>query len=359
MDSEAAVYDRYSAASRAVQPELCCPVSYSGDYLAVIPQEVLERDYGCGDPSPWVQPGETVLDLGAGGGKLAFILSQIVGPEGRVIGVDCNADMLALARRHHAAVAASLGYDNIVFHNGLIQDLRLDLDRLQHELEQRPVRSTGDWLELRSIEDRLRRTSPLVADASVDCVVSNCVLNLVRQTDRRQLFEEIFRVLRPGGRAAISDIVADRDVPEALQHNPELWSGCLSGAFREDRFLQAFEAAGFHGLQIVRRQPEPWRVVAGIEFRSMTVVAHKPREAKGETAAATVIYAGPFREVRDDAGRVYRRGERVTVDAVTSERLKSPPFSGLFWMLDGPSNSRGAPLITLPTTGCCGGTDAC
>ena len=120
----------------------------------------------------------------------------------------------------------------------------------------------------------------MVPDESVDCVVSNCVLNLVRPGDRRQLFAETFRVLRLGGRAAISDIVSDEDVPEHLQNDPELWSGCVSGAFREDRFLKAFEDAGFYEVQIAARQSEPWRTIEGIEFRSLTVVAHKGKQGR-------------------------------------------------------------------------------
>ena len=87
----------------------------------------------------------------------------------------------------------------------------------------------------------------------MDAVVSNCVLNLVRTEDRRQLFSEVYRVLKRGGRAIISDIVSDEDVPEDLQNDAELWSGCISGAFREDRFLEAFEDAGFYGCEIVNR----------------------------------------------------------------------------------------------------------
>jgi ubiquinone/menaquinone biosynthesis C-methylase UbiE len=275
LDPEAAVAQRYAAAAMVVEPALCCPVSYPVHYLDAIPEEVLAKDYGCGDPTPYVQPAETVLDLGAGAGKLAFILAQVVGPEGRVIGIDCNCEMLALARKHATGVAGRLGFANVEFRNGLIQDLLLDLDQLAAELAARPVRTVEDWLALRAAEDRLRRERPLVPDESVDCVVSNCVLNLVRPQDRRQLFEELVRVLRPGGRAAISDIVANHDVPEALQNDPELWSGCVSGAYREDRFLQAFEDAGFRDVQLAKREVEPWRTVERIEFRSVTVLAQK------------------------------------------------------------------------------------
>jgi SAM-dependent methyltransferase len=260
-EPEAFVRDRYTAAAQNVERALCCPVEYAADFLAVIPQEVIEKDYGCGDPTPYVGPGDCVVDLGAGAGKLCFILAQVVGPEGRVIGVDCNRDMLAVARHHQGTVAERLGYANVDFRYGLIQDLALDLDLLNAAIAQQPVADASQWLAIRGLEDRLRRQSPLIPSESVDCVVSNCVLNLVRPQDRRQLFGEIFRVLRKGGRVAISDIVADEDVPELLQADPTLWSGCISGAFREDRFLQAFEEAGFHGIQIAKRQREPWRTV--------------------------------------------------------------------------------------------------
>ena len=189
LDHEVAVRERYSAGAQEVQPELCCPVQYNARYLEAIPEEILERDYGCGDPTRWVRPGEVVLDLGSGGGKVCYIAAQVVGAEGRVIGVDCNPEMLALARKHKGDVATELGFSNVEFRCGLIQDLRLDLDRLTYELDRHPIRNHADWLKLRSLEDQLRNTEPLVSDDSVDCVVSNCVLNLVRTDDRRQMFQ--------------------------------------------------------------------------------------------------------------------------------------------------------------------------
>jgi arsenite methyltransferase len=284
---ETSVYARYAEAAGAVEPALCCSPTYPSRYLEVIPQEIIDRDYGCGDPTPYARPDETVVDLGSGGGKACYILAQVVGPAGRVIGIDCNDAMLALARRHQTDVAARLGFGNVEFRRGLIQDLALDLDLLAAELPRRPVQNLADWLALRELEDQLRRERPLVPNASVDCVVSNCVLNLVRPQDRVQLFGEVFRVLRDGGRAAISDIVSDRDVPEALRRDPTLWSGCISGAFREDRFVTAFEQAGFQDAQIVQRQAEPWQIVAGIEFRSITVLAHKGPSAVEACRAAT------------------------------------------------------------------------
>jgi len=327
---EASARERYAQAAERREPALCCPTEYSADFLSVIPQEILERDYGCGDPTPYVSESETVLDLGSGGGKLCYILSQVVGPRGRVIGVDCNCQMLALARSHQQTVADRIGYGNVDFRYGLIQDMRLDLDLLGRELGQHPVRTAADWVTLRQLEDRLRREQPMIADDSVDCVVSNCVLNLVRQQDRRQLFDEVFRVLRRGGRAAISDIVADEDVPDELQRDPKLWSGCISGAFREDRFLEAFEAAGFHGIEIVKRQRKPWQTINGIEFRSVTIVAHKGKLGPCLDRNQAVIYRGPFRKVDDDDGHAYTRGQRVAVCDKTFQLLQRAPYTGLF-----------------------------
>ena len=328
--SESAVYHRYASAAKAVEPALCCPIEYAADYLTIIPTEIIERDYGCGDPTPFVNEGDTVIDLGSGAGKLCYILSQVVGARGRVIGVDCNREMLGLARKYQSEIAERIGFANVSFRYGMIQDLRLDLDLLARELAEHPVRDPADWLALRSLEERLRREQPLIADDSVDCVVSNCVLNLVRQQDRRQLFAEVYRVLQRGGRAAISDIVSDQNVPEELQRDPELWSGCISGAFREDRFLQAFEEAGFHGIQIVKRQRDPWRTVGGIEFRSVTVVAHKGKQGPCLERNQAVIYRGPFKRVEDDDGHAYPRGERMAVCDKTFHLLKREPYAGLF-----------------------------
>ncbi len=331
---EGAVAKRYSAAARAKEPALCCPVQYRQEYLDAIPGELLERDYGCGDPTPYVRRGETVLDLGSGGGKACYILSQVVGPEGRVIGVDCNQEMIDLARRYRDTVAQRIGYANVEFRYGMIQDLALDLELLTEAVHALRMVKPQDWLDLRQVEQRLRRERPMVPDESVDCVVSNCVLNLVRPEDRRQLFAEIFRVLRLGGRAAISDIVSDEDVPEHLQNDPELWSGCVSGAFREDRFLKAFEEAGFYGVQIAARQTEPWRTIEGIEFRSLTVVAYKGKQGPCLERNQAVIYRGPFKKVEDDDNHVYYRGERMAVCDKTFRLLQKAPYVGQFEFIE-------------------------
>ena len=359
LNVSAAVRDRYSEAAKDRTADLCCAVSYDTRFLAVIPQEVLDRDYGCGDPSKYVQPGDVVLDLGSGGGKICFIAAQVVGPTGRVIGVDCNDDMLALARGSQADVAQRIGYANVQFRKGQIQDLSLDLDQLELQLHQHPIATSSDWLKAQEIAAELRRTSPLVADESVDVVVSNCVLNLVDSADRRKLFQEIYRVLKPGGRAVISDIVSDRDVPATLQNNPELWSGCLSGAFRDDLFLAAFEEAGFTGLEILERQPEPWRVIEGIEFRSLTLRAHKANTTVHDAALQTVTYRGPWKSVQDDYGQTYVRGTRTNVPTGIAAILQQPPYSGQMLIGNDPVVNTAACCLPLVSDSGCGPTGCC
>ncbi len=245
LDVEQAVAQRYSSASQSVEPSLCCPVTYDGKYLAVLPQELIDRDYGCGDPSQYLSEGETVVDLGSGGGKICYIASQVVGPEGRVIGIDMNDDMLDLARRYQQEIGDRIGYHNVTFHKGRIQDLALDLDRFEDRLRQNPVQNVADWLQAQSEADQLRRSEPMIASDSADVIVSNCVLNLVATDARQQLFAEMFRVLRRGGRAVISDIVCDEPVPQRMRENPTLWSGCISGAYVESEFLDAFTRRRF------------------------------------------------------------------------------------------------------------------
>lgn len=332
--AELAVRTRYSGAALALEPELCCPVDYEPALLEALPPEVVSRDYGCGDPSRHLRPGETVLDLGAGAGKIYFIASQIVGPQGRVIGVDMNDEMLALARRSAPAVAARVGYANVAFHKARIQDLALDLERADAVLAAEPVTSSDGLDRAGRALARMRIESPLVAGDSVDVVVSNCVLNLVAPEDKPRLFAEIFRVLRRGGRAVISDIVSDEDVPLRLRRDPDLWSGCISGALREDEFLEAFETAGFHGITMASRASEPWRTVEGIEFRSVTVIAWKGTQGPCLDRKQAVIYRGPFREVIDDDGHVLRRGVRTAVCEKTFNLYAGESYRGAFELVE-------------------------
>jgi len=327
LDVERTVSERYSRAAEAREEALCCPVSYDPKYLSAIPEEIRERDYGCGDPTAFVREGDTVLDLGSGGGKVCYIAAQIVGPKGFVIGVDANDEMLALAEKHRHSIGERIGYHNVEFRKGRIQDLRLDLKLVDAYLAENPVRRAADLAALDAYCARAREERPLVADESVDVVLSNCVLNLVRPEDKEQLFAEMFRVVRRGGRVSISDIVSDEDVPVELQRDAELWSGCIAGAYREDAFLDAFDRAGFYGMKVVKRDVKPWRTIQGIEFRSITVVAHKGKQGPCLERKQAVIYRGPWRKVIDDDGHVLERGKRMAVCDKTFRLYSREPYA--------------------------------
>ncbi len=334
MRTERSVQQRYAAAAKAPEAALCCPVEYDRKFLEIIPTEVIEKDYGCGDPSKHVRAGETVLDLGSGTGKICFIAAQVVGPTGRVIGVDMTDEMLEVARRNAPIVAARVGYANVEFRKGRIQDLALDLDALDRELRKRPIADAASYLAADELAAELRVRAPLVAEDSVDVVVSNCVLNLVEPAAKRAMFEGIFRVLKKGGRAVISDIVADEPVPAHLQHNPELWSGCISGALTEEDFLRAFADAGFYGIQILKHDAQPWRTVEGIEFRSVTVQAFKGKQGPCFERNQAAIYLGPFAEVLDDDGHRLVRGQRYAVCDKTYQLYKKEPYRAHFALVD-------------------------
>ncbi|HEV2839879.1 MAG TPA: methyltransferase domain-containing protein [Chthoniobacterales bacterium] len=340
INAESEVRKRYAAGAKAAEAKLCCPVDYNTEYLKAIPQEVIERDYGCGDPSKYLRQGETVLDLGSGTGKICFIAAQVVGPTGKVIGVDMTDEMLAVARTNAPIVAERIGYSNVEFRKGRIQDLALNVDLLDAELKRRPISDAASFLAADELAQELRVKSPLVANDSVDVVVSNCVLNLVEAHAKRQLFEEIFRVLRIGGRAVISDIVSDEEVPEHLQNDPELWSGCISGALTEEGFLAAFTAAGFYGVQVLKRDEQAWQTVEGIEFRSVTIEAFKGKQGPCVERNQAVIYKGPFKEVLDDDNHRMERGRRYAVCDKTYNIYRKAPYSAFFEFVE--------PLTPIP-----------
>jgi arsenite methyltransferase len=337
---ETIVRQRYAAGAKERADKLCCPVDYNSEYLKVIPREVIERDYGCGDPSRYLLEGEIVVDLGSGTGKICFIAAQIVGPKGKVIGIDMTDEMLEVARRNAPIVAERIGYMNVQFRKGRIQDLALDLELLDRQLKQSPIADAASFLDADELAEELRCKHPLIGSDSVDVVVSSCVLNLVEPKSKRQLFDEIFRVLKKGGRAVISDIVSDEEVPEEMQNDPELWSGCVSGALTEEGFLTAFASAGFYGIQILKRDVDPWRIVQGTEFRSVTVEAFKGKQGPCLECNQAVIYRGPFKEVLDDDNHRMERGKRYAVCDKTYSLYKKAPYREFFEFVD--------PLVDVP-----------
>jgi SAM-dependent methyltransferase len=239
-------------------------------------------------------------------------------------------EMLEVARRNAPIVAERVGYANVEFRKGRIQDLALSIDVLDAELKRRPISDASSFLAADELAQELRVKHPLIANDSVDVVVSNCVLNLVEANAKRQLFDEIFRVLKIGGRAVISDIVSDEEVPGRLQNDPELWSGCISGALTEEGFVAAFTAAGFYGVQILKRDEQPWQTVEGIEFRSVTVGAFKGKQGPCVERNQAVIYKGPFKEVLDDDNHRMERGRRYAVCDKTYNIYRKAPYSDSF-----------------------------
>jgi len=330
MSVQANVKERYAEGAKEVQAELCCPVDYDKELLKILPQEIIEKDYGCGDPSRYVREGDTVLDLGSGGGKICYMAAQLVGDKGSVIGVDMTDDMLALAQKYRDEMADKIGGAPVVFHRGHIQDLALNLDALNHYLNDNPVNTIHDMEVLDAWKQKQRREEPMIADNSIDLVISNCVLNLVAENEKNQLVNEIFRVLKPGGRVAISDIVSDEDIPVHLKNDAQLWSGCISGAFHEKGFLDTFLAAGFVAVGYDKWDLQAWQVVEGIEFRSVTLVGTKPQGTDCIDRGHAVIYKGPYQSVIDDEGHLFPRGERIAVCQRSFDFLLNGPYKDDF-----------------------------
>jgi arsenite methyltransferase len=187
----------------------CAPALYETPDVAQLPGDVTGLSLGCGDPVALaaLEPGQTVLDLGAGGGIDCFLAAKQVGPSGRVIGVDMTADMISQAR----ANARKMEAENVEFRLG--------------EIEHLPV-----------------------GDETVDVVISNCVINL--SPDKPQVFREAYRALRPGGRLAVSDIVTRVELPPQVQENLAAWAGCVAGAWVDVDYVAAIEAAGFVDVTI-------------------------------------------------------------------------------------------------------------
>jgi len=183
-------------------------IGYSPEELAAVP-EGANLGLGCGNPQAIaaLQPGETVLDLGSGAGFDAFLAAQAVGAKGRVIGVDMTPEMIAKAQRN----AAAGGYGNVEFREGEIENLP-------------------------------------IADATVDVIISNCVINL--SPDKPAVFREAYRVLRPGGRLAISDVIALAPIPGHLRQDWELYTGCVAGASTVESIHELLLASGFREIRI-------------------------------------------------------------------------------------------------------------
>ncbi len=221
-----AVREKYGEIARSAGKTGCCgpgscgcgdPVTshlYSDAETSGLPEDALAVSLGCGNPTALIelQPGQTVLDLGSGGGLDVLLAARRVGPAGTVYGLDMTDDMLALAHENQRKAGAT----NVEFLKGTIEAIPLP-------------------------------------DRSVDVIISNCVINL--SEDKDAVFREAFRVLKPGGCFAVSDVVIRGGVPSEIRRSMELWVGCLAGALQEDEYAAKLKAAGFESVEL-----KPWRV---------------------------------------------------------------------------------------------------
>jgi SAM-dependent methyltransferase len=287
------VSERYARAAAAGE-QMCCPTGYDFDDLrSFIPDDVLKISYGCGTPAglDTVRPGETVLDIGSGGGIDCFEAARRVGPSGHVIGIDMTDTMLEIARRNAPVVSRNLGYPqaNTEFRKGIAGAMPVD-------------------------------------DASIDLIISNCVINLA--PDKAKVFREMFRVLKPGGRFTISDIVADRTMPQYLVHDAAKWGDCLSGALHMQDYVDGMVEAGFVGVHSIKSIP--WQSIDGIQFLSVTLTGYKFSPQAPASMLRWATLRGPFSSITDEYGRRYVRGAPQTINTRTVRLLQSPPLQPLF-----------------------------
>lgn len=205
-------------------------IGYSRDELGGLPEIAIGASAGCGNPSTLagLREGEVVLDLGSGGGIDVFLAAKKVGPSGKSIGVDMTQDMIDLAKKN----ADEMGLENVEFRLGDIENLPVE-------------------------------------DESVDVIISNCVINL--SPDKDKVFSEAFRVLKPGGRMMVSDIVSEGELPRDIREDPDAWAGCIAGALDEKVYLEKIRGAGFRDIQVLSKR-RFMDIVNSIE-----VEAHKPR----------------------------------------------------------------------------------
>ena len=235
------VRERYG--QRARQGEACCDPatlpnvgSYTSKEMDAVPVEALAVSAGCGNPTALagLKPGEMVLDLGSGGGIDCFLAARQVGNSGKVYGVDMTPDMIDLARRN----AQKLGLSNVEFLQGEIEEIPLD-------------------------------------DSAVDVVISNCVVCLSPQKDA--VFSETFRVLRPGGRLHVSDMVSRHELSEELRRDAEAWASCVAGADSLEVYLGRLRSAGFVDVEVTEEQAPSSDQAKELGLFSARVVAYKPR----------------------------------------------------------------------------------
>lgn len=290
------VREFYGKAADDPQEELCCPTSNAREDTDHIPQDVIDRFYGCGSPiiQADLMQGESVVDLGSGAGIDCFIAAKKVGEEGNVIGIDMTDEMLRVANGSNKIVAENLGYDIVEFRQGFLEEIPVD-------------------------------------DRSVDLITSNCVINL--SPDKKSVFSEMWRILKDHGRIVISDIVSRDETPPYLRANRQLWGECISGALTEDEFVAYLEQIGFYGIQTLSKVF--WKEVEGYPFYSVTVRGYKFEKKSGCVYTGQMaVYHGPMKAAMDEEGHMFPRNIPVEVCTDTAARLSNQPYNGQFSVID-------------------------
>ena len=291
---------------------LCSTNAYMGMDLSWIPDEVLRTNQGCASPladaKNDVDRGSVVVDLGCGAGLDVFLASKQVGPGGHVYGVDMTPEMLDIARKHQEQVAKTLGYSksNVTFHHGTMEEIPIDSD---------------------------------VADT----VISNCVVNLSH--DKSKVFSEILRILRPGGKFVISDVLTMGELPLYIQHDQNLVNLCLGGAMSISSFLKVLHECGFQGKTLLSQKS--YSQVDGYDFLSLTVTAFKP-VAVEETEQKYATLIGPCSAVVDELGNRYDRGVATEVTPETAQMLQLPRYRSYFFVTPEPREMAGAAQLGIP-----------
>lgn len=295
-------YGRILKTNRDLKTDACCNVDFLPTHLkkivGQIPPQVLEKFYGCGSPIPAVLDGKTVLDLGCGAGRDVFILSKLAGPSGKVIGVDMTEEQLKVAKKYIKA-------DNVEFLQGYMENLE--------ELG--------------------------IPSNAIDVVVSNCVINL--SPEKRRLFSEIFRVLKPGGELYFADVFSGRRVPEALAEDPVLVGECLGGALYIEDFRRLLASIGCLDYRVVTRRritlanPELEKKVGTIPFYSLTVRAFKLKlEDRCEDYGQVAYYLGTIPQCPHafplDDHHLFEKGRPVPVCRNTAAMLTQTRYAPHF-----------------------------
>lgn len=316
-------YGKILKTNQDLKTSACCTTEsmpeHLRDIVKLIHDEVVAKYYGCGSPIPFLDlEGKTVLDLGSGSGRDCYILSKLVGPKGRVIGIDMTDEQLSVARHHQEFHRKAFGHSesNVTFIKGHIEDLK----------------------------------SSDIADGSIDLVVSNCVINL--SPNKKKVFEEIFRVLKPGGELYFSDVFSDRRIPKDIAYDQIIWGECLGGALYSEDFRRIMSDIGCSDFRTMKKtnidimDKEIAKHIGNIQFSSVTVRAFKlVLEDRCEDYGQVAYYLGtipecPYRFALDDH-HIFETNKPMLVCGNTADMIGLTHYKDHFKLVGNKENHFG------------------